>query len=67
MSDVPDDVLNAIDSRAAKLGLSRTEHFRRRLAQEATASGSVTREDLQRLGDAIADLADPQVMAQGWS
>ena len=35
--DVPDDVLAAIDTRAAHLGLSRSEYVRRRLAQDAAA------------------------------
>jgi hypothetical protein len=33
--DVPDEVLTAIDARAAKLGISRVEYVRRRLAQDA--------------------------------
>ena len=31
--DVPDDVLAAVDARAVRLGLSRSEYVRRRLAQ----------------------------------
>jgi len=33
--DVPEDVIAALDSRASRLGLSRSEFLRRRLAQEA--------------------------------
>jgi hypothetical protein len=33
--DVPDDVVAVIDARASRLGLSRTEYLRRRLAQDA--------------------------------
>ena len=37
--DVPDDVVAAIDARAKRLGLSRTEFLRRQLTQAATRSG----------------------------
>lgn len=33
--DIPDDVLASLDAIAARLGLSRTEYIRRRLAQDA--------------------------------
>src|SRR5262249_41532249 len=33
--DVPDDVIAAVDARASRLGLSRSEYVRRRLAQDA--------------------------------
>jgi plasmid stability protein len=36
--DVPDDVLRALDARAARLGISRSEYVRRRLAQEAAGA-----------------------------
>ncbi|MGI9093380.1 MAG: type II toxin-antitoxin system VapB family antitoxin [Mycobacteriales bacterium] len=65
--DVPDDVLAAIDARAARLGLSRTEFLRRRLAQDAAASApSVSVADLQSFGREFADLADDGVMAKAW-
>jgi [ribosomal protein S5]-alanine N-acetyltransferase len=38
--DVPDDVNAAVDARAYRLGLSRSEYVRHRLAQDAAASGS---------------------------
>jgi hypothetical protein len=41
--DVPDQVLAAIDARTARLGISRSEYVRRRLAQDGlSATGSVT-------------------------
>ena len=65
--DIPEDVLAGIDAKAAKLGLSRTEYLRRRLAQDAaTAGASVTAADLQRIGTLFADLADPEAMAGAW-
>jgi len=36
--DVPDDVLAAVESHAAKLGLCRNEYLRRQLAQDAQRS-----------------------------
>ena len=65
--DLPDDVLAGIDARAAELGLSRVEYIRRRLAQDARATRvRVTRDDLLRFGQAIAGLADDDLMRQAW-
>jgi antitoxin FitA-like protein len=65
--DVPDEVLSAIDARAAKLGISRVEYVRRRLAQDAAvAPMAVTAADLDRFSGIVADLADPDVMAGAW-
>ena len=38
--DVPDDVIAALEAHARRLGLSRSEYVRRRLAQDAAASDS---------------------------
>jgi hypothetical protein len=35
--DVPDDVIAALDAHAGRLGLSRSEYVRRRVAQDAAA------------------------------
>lgn len=65
--DVPDDVIAAVDARAGRLGLSRSEYLRRRLAQDATAPGSaVSARDLARFAEVFSDLADPDVMSQAW-
>jgi hypothetical protein len=65
--DVPDDVIAALDAHAGRLGLSRSEYVRRRLAQDAATSGSaVSIQDLARFADLFGDLADPDVMSQAW-
>jgi plasmid stability protein len=65
--DIPDGVLAAIDARATRLGLSRTEYLRRRLTQDAAVSGGeVGVEDLARFAETFADLADAAVMDQAW-
>ncbi len=65
--DVPDDVLAAIDAKARRVGLSRTEYLRRTLAREsATTEETVTVQDLARFADTFADLADADVMRQAW-
>jgi hypothetical protein len=38
--DVPDEVIAGVDVRAVRLGLSRTEYVRRRLAQDASTAGT---------------------------
>ncbi|MCP3911327.1 MAG: ribbon-helix-helix protein, CopG family [Actinomycetia bacterium] len=66
--DVPDDVVAAIDARAQRAGLSRTEYLRRALARErAGGSGKVTIEDLEQFTEVFADLDNPEVMGQAWS
>jgi len=65
--DVPDDVITALEAHARRLGLSRTEYVRRRLAQDATAADSpVSADDLARFAATFGDLADPDVMSQAW-
>ncbi|HEV2376749.1 MAG TPA: ribbon-helix-helix protein, CopG family [Streptosporangiaceae bacterium] len=65
--DVPEDIVAALDSHAARLGLSRSEYVRRRLAQDAaTPAVPVSVQDLERFADAFGDLADPDVMSRAW-
>jgi plasmid stability protein len=65
--DVPDDVIAALDTRARRLGLSRTEYVRRKLAQDAAVPEStVSTADLARFASTFSDLADPDVMSQAW-
>jgi hypothetical protein len=65
--DVPDDVIAALDAHAGRLGLSRSEYVRRRLAQDAAVSGSaVSVQDLARFAEVFRDLGDPDVMSQAW-
>lgn len=65
--DVPEDVVAALDAQAGRLGLSRSEYVRRRLAQDAARRDSpVSVEDLARFTDVFGDLADPDVMSQAW-
>lgn len=66
--DVPDDVLAAIDAKATRAGLSRSEYLRRALVREADVSAAeVTIESLARFGETFSDLADPDVMNDAWS
>lgn len=65
--DVPDAVLAGVDAHAARLGLSRAEYIRRRLASDAaTSSVSVSTQSLRKFADTFADLADPKVMDAAW-
>ena len=65
--NLPDDVLAGLDARAAKLGLSRTEYLRRRLAQEASAGQQVVTVDhLATFAATFSALADPEVMKDAW-
>jgi hypothetical protein len=66
--DLPDDVLAAIDAKARRVGLSRSEYIRRTLSRErADANAEVTVADLVVFADTFADLADADVMRQAWS
>jgi Ribbon-helix-helix protein, copG family len=65
--DVPDEVVAVLDARARRLGLSRSEYVRRRLAQDAAVADSpVSAGDLVRFAESFSDLADPDVMSQAW-
>jgi len=65
--DVPDEVIAAVDAHASRLGLSRSEYVRRRLAQDAAAGASpVSARDLAKFAEVFGDLADPEVMARAW-
>ena len=65
--DVPDNVIAALDAHAERLGLSRSEYVRRRLAQDAAVSGSaLSVQDLARFAEVFGDLTDPHVMSQAW-
>ena len=65
--DVPDAVLAEVDAHAARLGLSRVEYIRRRLAADASASNSrVSAQDLRKFADTFADLADREVTDTAW-
>ena len=65
--DVPDEVLAGVDAHAARLGLSRVEYIRRRLAADAaTTAREVAVSDLRSFADMAGDLADAQVMGAAW-
>lgn len=65
--DVPEEVVAALDARASRLGLSRSEYLRRRLAQEAvTGTQAVTVEHLAAFAETFTDLADPEIMQGAW-
>lgn len=65
--DVPDEVVAAIEAKAKRLGLSRTEYLRRQMARVATTGGGeVTVESLQAFAETFADLVDPEVMRAAW-
>jgi plasmid stability protein len=62
---VPENVVAALDVRAARLGLSRGEYVRRRLAQDAARGDSpVSAAHLARFAGVFGDVSDPEVMSQ---
>lgn len=66
--DVPDDVLAAIDTKAKRVGVSRTEYLRRALARERVpSSGPITVEQLERVACLAADLDDSDVISGAWT
>ena len=65
---IPDLIIAALDAHAGRLGLSRSEYVRRRLAQDAARPGSpVSVQDLARFSETFGDLADPDVMSRAWT
>jgi hypothetical protein len=66
--DVPDEVLAAIDAKAKRVGLSRTEYLRRALERERVQhAGPITVEHLRRAAALAGDLDDPDIMSGAWS
>ena len=66
--DVPDEILSAIDSKAKRLGLSRSAYLHRTLQRERHDSQEpLTLDRLARLAALAADLDDPDVMTKAWS
>lgn len=66
--DVPDEVLAAIDAKAKRVGLSRTEYLRRALERERVVdAGPVSLDQLKRVAALAEDLDDPAVMSGAWS
>ncbi|MGB3013937.1 MAG: antitoxin [Candidatus Nanopelagicales bacterium] len=65
--DVPEVVLAGIDAHAARLGLSRAEYIRRRLASDAASSRTaVSVDDLRSFADRFTDLADVEILGESW-
>jgi len=65
--DVSDAVLAGVDAHAARLGLSRVEYIRRRLAADAaTTDSAVSADDLTAFAGLAGDLDDPEVMGAAW-
>ena len=66
--NVPDEVIEAIDAKAKKVGLSRSEYLRRTLDRERTTGRMpVTASDLRSFAQLASDLDDPDVMNDAWS
>ena len=65
--DVPDAVVSAIDAKAARVGLSRSEYLRRALDRERQSHPiTVTVDDLATFAELFRDLDDPEIMGGAW-
>jgi hypothetical protein len=65
--DVPDNIVAALDSKARREGISRSEYLRRLLVRErAIDQPEMTVEDLTRFSRTFRDLDDPDVMRAAW-
>jgi plasmid stability protein len=65
--NVPDDVVSAIEAKAKRLGLSRTEYLRRQMLRVAlTSDEPVSVESLRQFAQTFSDLGDPEVMRGAW-
>ncbi len=66
--DVQEDVLAAIDARARRVGLPRTEYIRRTLPRErGAAAPAAAVEDLAEFANTFADLNLADVVGRAWS
>lgn len=65
--NIPDEVLAAVDAHAERLGISRVEYIRRRLAADAAlVEVALTPHELRVFGERFADLATDEVMDAAW-
>ncbi|MGN6605648.1 MAG: type II toxin-antitoxin system VapB family antitoxin [Jatrophihabitans sp.] len=65
--DVPPDLLAAVDARAFRLGLSRSQYVCQLLARDlANDVVEVTDDDLRQFGERFTDLGDDDLMATAW-
>ena len=65
--DVPDAVVAAIDAKAQRVGLSRTEYLRRALNRERQSHAiTITSQDLATFAETFSDLDEPNVMGRAW-
>ena len=56
-----------MDPHASRLGLSRVEYIRRRLAADAAITdAAVSASDLRAFAELAGDLDDPEVMGAAW-
>jgi hypothetical protein len=66
--DIPDDVVAAIDAKAQRAGVSRSEYVRRALSRERSdTEATVSIADLERFAERFADLDDAEVMRSAWT
>ena len=66
--DLPDDLVAAIDAKAQRAGLSRSEYVRRVLCRERLGTdATVSVVDLVRFAERFSDLDDAEVMRRGWA
>ncbi len=66
--DVPEEVLAAIDAKAKRIGLSRTEYLRRALERQGLSNvNPISVDQLVQFAALVEDLYDPAVMSGAWS
>lgn len=65
--DVPEEVVAAIDAKARRVGLSRSEYLRRALDRERRAQPvAVSVDDLSAFSETFRDLDDADLMGRAW-
>ena len=65
--NIDDEAIRLMDAAAERLGLSRNEYLRRTLVKIAKVSARpVSRGDLKRSIELLADRDDQSVMARAW-
>ncbi len=65
--DISDEVLAAIDAKAKRVGLSRSEYLRRTLERERSIdAGRVGLDQLRQVALLAEDLDDPDIMSGAW-
>ena len=64
--DIEDELLDEVQRALGTHTLKETVNESLRTTAQAYRRSQITKEDLQRVGELLVDLGDPEIMAKAW-